>query len=341
MKIRNIVKDRRVQAGVILLLAAVAPIFLHTASLMHIAVLILLYIILSLGLEVALGITGLFSLCHAAFYGMGAYVSALLSIYFGLSFWITLPIAAICAGLFGVLIGLPALRTNGDYLAIATLGFGEIFRLLLINGGEITRGPRGLPSIPRPVFFGLDFTNKGTYYYILLFVAVMIFLVVLNIPRTFFGRALMAIRDDEDAAAFMGIRTSRYKVCAFAISGLIAGIAGAFYAHYICFISPDTFIYNDSITILTMVLIGGSGTVAGPALGAVILTVLPELLRSFVEYRMLIYGLIVVIMMQLRPKGILGHVNTRTSYLDSLLGSIRDKKIGGDHQGGSTNATGT
>lgn len=328
MDIKKLLKNHRVQFGVVLVVAFFLPIFIKDASVMHVAILVLLYIILSLGLEVALGITDLFSLCHAAFYGMGAYVSALLSIHLGWSFWITLPIAAVSAGLFGLLIGLPALRTKGDYLAIATLGFGEIFRLILVNGGDFTRGPRGLTGIARPELFGLDFTNKNVYYYIILLVTVVIFFVVYNIPRTFFGRALMAIRDDEDAAAFMGIRISRYKVAAFAISGLIAGIAGAFYAHYICYISPDTFVYNDSITILTMVLIGGGGTVIGPVLGAVILTILPELLRSFVEYRMLIYGLIVVIMMQIRPHGILGGMNTRTSYLDSLMKRVgkKDKK---------------
>lgn len=328
MDIKKLLKNNRVQFGIVLVAAFFLPIFVKDASVMHVAILVLLYIILSLGLEIALGITDLFSLCHAAFYGMGAYVSALLSIHLGWSFWVTLPIAALSAGLFGLLIGLPALRTKGDYLAIATLGFGEIFRLILVNGGEFTRGPRGLTGIARPVLFGLDFTNKNVYYYIILFVTVIIFLVVYNIPRTFFGRALMAIRDDEDAAAFMGIRISRYKVAAFAISGLIAGIAGAFYAHYICYISPDTFVYNDSITILTMVLIGGGGTVIGPVLGAVLLTILPELLRSFVEYRMLIYGLIVVIMMQIRPHGILGGMNTRISYLESLMkpGEQKGKK---------------
>lgn len=336
MKLK-ILQDRHVQFGIALLILALIPLFLTSDSMMHIAIFVLLYIILALGLEVALGITGLFSLCHASFYGMGAYVSALLSIHFGLSFWVTLPIAALCSGLFGMLIGLPALRTNGDYLAIATLGFGEIFRLVLVNGGELTRGPRGLPGIARPELFGLDFSNKMTYYYVILTFAVLIFLVVFNIPRTFFGRALMAIRDDEDAAGFMGIHIARYKVIAFTISGLIAGIAGAFYAHYICFISPDTFVYNDSITILSMVLLGGSGTVAGPVLGAVVLTLLPEFLRDFVEYRMLIYGLIVVIMMQLRPNGILGHLNTRRSYLHSLLKETLGSKKA---KGGTTDAAG-
>jgi len=326
MDLKALLHNRHAQLGIALVIAALLPLFIKDSSVMHICVMILLYVILALGLEIALGITGLFSLCHAAFYGMGAYASALLSLRFGLSFWITLPLGALCAGLFGVLIGLPALRTNGDYLAIATLGFGEIFRLLLINGGDFTRGPRGLPGIARPVLFGLDFTNKVTYYYLLLIAAFIIFLVVINIPRTFFGRALMAVRDDEDAAGFMGINISRYKVIAFALSGLIAGIAGSFYAHYICFISPDTFVYNDSITILTMVLIGGSGTVVGPLLGAVVLTVLPELLRALVQYRMLIYGLIVVIMMQVRPKGILGHVNTRMAYEQSLINAVENKK---------------
>lgn len=293
---------------------------------MHVAVMLLLYVILALGLEIALGITGLFSLCHAAFYGMGAYASALLTLRLGVSFWIALPVGALCACLFGILIGLPALRTNGDYLAIATLGFGEIFRLLLINGGDFTRGPRGLPGIPRPQLFGLDFSSKTTYFYLILVFAVIIFLIVLNIPRTFFGRALMAVRDDEDAGWLHGYQyfsLQGYSVCAQRPD---RGIAGAFYAHYICFISPDTFVYNDSITILTMVLIGGSGTVAGPIIGAVLLTLLPELLRSLVQYRMLIYGLIVVIMMQIRPNGILGSYNTRSSYLEAIMKSLRQKK---------------
>lgn len=319
-------KKGNVLFATVILLACLFPLIGSSASVLHVAILVLLYMMLSLGLEIALGLTGLFSLCHAAFYGMGAYISALLSIHFQLSFWITLPLAAICAALFGMLIGLPALRTNGDYLAIATLGFGEIFRLVLINGGDVTRGPRGLPNIARPALFGLDFTNKAVYFYIILVAVVLIYLVVQNIPRTFFGRALMAIRDDESAAAFMGINVSRYKVLAFALSGLIAGIAGAFYAHYICYISPDTFVYNDSITILTMVLIGGSGTVVGPVAGAVILTILPELLRSLVQYRMLVYGLIVVIMMQLRPHGILGTVNTRRSYLEANRALSRERK---------------
>lgn len=319
MDIKKILKSHKAQFGIVLAVAFFLPMFVKDASVTHIMILVLLYVILSMGLEIALGITDLFSLCHAAFYGMGAYVSALLSIYLGWSFWVTLPIATICAGLFGFLIGLPALRTNGDYLAIATLGFGEIFRLILVNGGDFTRGPRGLTGIARPELFGLDFTNKNVYYYIILAATVLIFLVVYNIPRTFFGRALMAIRDDEAAAAFMGIQISKYKVTAFTLSGMIAGIAGAFYAHYICYISPDTFVYNDSITILTMVLIGGGGTVIGPVVGAVILTILPELLRSFVEYRMLIYGLVVVVMMQIRPMGILGHLNIRISYLERRL----------------------
>lgn len=326
MKLKELLCNRHFQLGAVIVILGLVPIFVNNASVMHVAVMLLLYVILALGLEIALGITGLFSLCHAAFYGMGAYASALLTLRLGVSFWIALPVGALCACLFGVLIGLPALRTNGDYLAIATLGFGEIFRLLLINGGDFTRGPRGLPGIPRPQLFGLDFSSKTTYFYLILVFAVIIFLIVLNIPRTFFGRALMAVRDDEDAAGFMGINISRYKVMAFALSGLIAGIAGAFYAHYICFISPDTFVYNDSITILTMVLIGGSGTVVGPVIGAVLLTLLPELLRSLVLYRMLIYGLIVVIMMQIRPNGILGSYNTRSSYLEAIMKSLRQKK---------------
>jgi branched-chain amino acid transport system permease protein len=217
------------------------------------------------------------------------------------------------------LIGIPSLRINGDYLAIATLGFGEIFNLGLINGGDLTRGPRGLPGIPPPALFGLDFSNKATFYYLILILFIITYIVAQNIPKTFFGRALMAIRDDEDAAVFMGINISKYKVIAFALSGLFAGMAGAFYAHYISYISPDTFVYNDSVTILTMVLLGGSGTVIGPVVGAACLIILPEMLRSLVEYRMLVYGLIVVLMMQIRPNGILGHINLRTKYIEKMV----------------------
>ncbi len=329
MNIKDLFTKRHGQLILVVVIAAILPLFIKNDSIRHIGILMLLYVILALGLEVALGITGLFSLCHAAFYGMGAYVSALLSLRLGWSFWITMPLGAISAGILGLLIGLPALRTSGDYLAIATLGMGEIFRLALINGGKFTRGPSGLPGIARPHLFGISFLNKATYYYLLLIVAVIVYLVVLHIPRTFFGRALMAVRDDEAAAGFMGINVSRYRIAAFAISGLIAGIAGAFYAHYICFISPDTFVYNDSITILTMVLIGGTGTVVGPVLGAILLTILPEFLRSFVQYRMLIYGIIVVLMMQFMPNGVLGKVNTRNSYLRSLL---KDKGSLGDNE---------
>ncbi len=304
--------------GALLAVLIVLPLIFQSAQIHHICILLGLYIMLALGLEIALGLTGLFALCHAAFYGMGAYASALLSIY-GFSFWITLPAAVIISGLFGMLIGFPSLRMKGDYLAIATLGFGEIFRLMLVNGGEITRGPRGLTDIARPELFFLDFSNKITYYYMVLFFCIATYFFVLKIPRTFFGRALMAIRDDEDAAEFMGINTAKYKITAFVISGLLAGLAGGLYAHYIRYISPDTFIYNDSINILTMVLIGGSGTVIGPVIGAIVLTVLPELLRSLVEYRMLIYGLLVVIMMQIRPEGLLGKVNLRTKSLTKIV----------------------
>lgn len=282
------------------------PLVIKTTYIIHIAIMVGIYGILALGLEIVLGLTGLFSLGHAAFFGMGAYTSALLSLKLGLNFFVTLIISMIFTALFGIAIGFPALRLKGDYLAIATLGFGEIFRILLINWDKLTRGPMGLPGIPRPEILGFKFATRIPYYYFILLFFILAFFIAWQIPNTFLGRAFKAIRDDEDAASFMGIDITKHKLIAFALGGFFAGFAGSFYAHYITFISPDTFLFQDSSLMLAMVFLGGAGTIIGPVVGAAIMTLLPEILRFLVEWRMLVVGVLMVAMMIYRPEGIMG-----------------------------------
>jgi len=300
------IKNRFLQYGIVLVVLALLPLVIKSSYVIHLAIVIGIFCILALGLEIILGLTGLFSLGHAAFYGMGAYVSALLSLRLGMNFWLALVISVVVTGLFGIVLGFPALRLKGDYLAIATLGFGEIFRLILVNWDKLTRGPMGLPGIPRPSIMGFHFDNRLPYYYLIIVFFAIAFAVAMRLPHTYLGRAFKAIRDDEDAASFMGINITKYKIIAFVMGGMFAGLAGSFYAHYVTFISPDTFLYQDSALALTMVFLGGAGTIVGPVVGAVILVVLPEMLRFLVEWRMLVVGALMVIMMIYRPQGIMG-----------------------------------
>lgn len=289
----------------IAVILALVPLFVRNDYMLHILITIAVYGILVLGLEIILGQAGLFSLGHAAFYGMGAYTSALLVLRLGFPLWLSAIGAVITSGLFGAALGFPVLRLRGDYLAIATLGFGEIFRLILVNWDSLTHGPMGLPGIPRPEFFGQPF-DRPMYYYLIVSFFIVSLLAAYRISQSFLGRAFRAIRDDEDAAEFMGIDITKYKILAFAVGGVFAGLAGSFYAHYITFISPDTFVYQDSATLLAMVFLGGVGTVIGPVVGAVFLVLVPEALRFLVEWRMLVVGLLMVVMMIYRPQGILG-----------------------------------
>lgn len=287
--------------GIFLLLV---PLLINSNYVMHILITIAIYGILVLGLELTLGQTGIFSLGHAAFYGMGAYTSALIVMKLGLPLWIGAIGAIVGSGFLGILLGFPTLRLRGDYLAIATLGFGEIFRLILINWDSLTNGPMGLPGIPRPQLMERPF-DRMFYFYMIVLAFFLCLALSYRISGSFLGRAFRAIRDDEEVAEFLGIDIAKFKIMAFAIGGMFAGLAGAFYAHYITFISPDTFVYQDSATLLAMVFLGGAGTIIGPVIGAVFLVVLPELLRFLVEWRMLVVGVLMVVMMIFRPQGII------------------------------------
>lgn len=264
------------------------------------------YSILALGLNLIAGYTGQLSIGHAAFYGVGAYTSALLSLRLGVPFWIALPVSAFVAALFGFLVGMPSLRLRGDYLAIVTIAFGELIRLVFLNWTSLTRGPMGLPGIPKPSIFGWVMRTNISFYYLMLVLLGLTIFVVYRIVNSRIGRALVAIRDDEIAAQAIGINVTELKVLVFVTGAFFAGLAGSYYAHFMTYINPDNFTYMESISMLCMVVLGGIGSISGSIVGAAVLTLAPELLRSAVQFRMVLYGLTMILLMLFRPQGFFG-----------------------------------
>ncbi|MGC4241290.1 MAG: high-affinity branched-chain amino acid ABC transporter permease LivM, partial [Herbaspirillum sp.] len=286
------------------------------------------YVVLGLGLNIVVGFAGLLDLGYVGFYAVGAYTYALCNQYFGLSFWECVPLSAAAAALFGFLLGFPVLRLRGDYLAIVTLGFGEIIRLLLNNMTSLTGGPDGISGIPKPTVFGVvmarnPLTEDGTTFHQLLgltyqgghMVIFLYFLALLMVLFTYFvtsrllrmpmGRAWEALREDEIACRSLGINPTRVKLSAFTLGAAFAGLAGSFFAARQGLVTPESFTFIESALILAIVVLGGMGSQLGVILAAILLTVLPELARSFAEYRMLIFGLVMVLMMMWRPQGLL------------------------------------
>jgi len=287
-------------------LTLAAPWLIRNEYYLHILITIGIYIMLTLGLNLITGYTGQFSMGHAAFYGIGAYIAALAMLRCGLSFWFALIISAVLTAIAGFFLGLPALRLQGDYLGIVTLGFGEIIRLVFVNWVSVTRGPMGLPGIPAPQIGSYVFEEKTPYYYLILLMVVLTVFIINRMVNSRFGLGLVTVREDEVAASAVGINTTQKKLTAFATGAFFAGLTGAFFASYISFVSPDSFMYIDSVTILAMVVLGGMGSIPGSIVGAIVLVLAPELLRFLVDYRMLLYGLILIVMMIYRPEGFWG-----------------------------------
>ncbi len=271
----------------------------------------LMYIVLGLGLNIVVGLGGLLHLGYAAFYAVGAYTYALLNYHFGISFWICLPLGAGLATIMGVLLAIPVLRLRGDYLAIVTLGFGEVIRIVLENWNEFSFGPSGVANIPRPGFFGMDMKlQAATIYIYFIMIAMVLFtiFVVRRLENSRTGRAWIAMREDEIASEAMGIDITKSKVTTFALGAFWAGMVGVIFAAKTTFINPASFTLWESVMILCVVVIGGMGSIFGVVIGALILILLPEYLRAFSEYRMLMFGAILVIMMVFRPGGIISNI---------------------------------
>lgn len=295
----------------------------------------MLYIMLALGLNIVVGLAGQLVLGYVAFYAVGAYAYGLLNQFFGWGFWMCLPVGGLLAALFGLGLGFPVLRLRGDYLAIVTLGFGEIVRLGLLNWTSLTGGPRGISEIPRPGLFGLEMgINESTIYiYYLVLAAVAITVAVISrLKNSRVGLALQALREDEIACEAMGIDITRVKLSAFALGSCWAGFAGVIFAAKTTFINPSSFTFMESAMILSMVVLGGMGSIAGVIIAAVILILAPEYLRAFSEYRMLIFGAIMVIMMIFRPQGLIS--GERRRYRISALENGAANAPAGSADGG-------
>jgi branched-chain amino acid transport system permease protein len=304
-------------AVAILAVAALAFPFLFSTYQVNIMVTALMYVVLALGLNIVVGQAGLLHLGYAAFYAAGAYTYALLNYHFGVGFWTALPLGGLVAALFGILLGFPVLRLRGDYLAIVTLGFGEITRLVLENWNDFSFGPSGISGIPRPGFFGMEMDLEGaTIYLYFLMIALCVFtiFVVQRLQNSRIGRAWIALREDEIACEAMGIDKTKAKLTAFALGSTWAGLVGVIFAAKTTFVNPASFTFLESAMILSMVVLGGMGSILGVALGAFILVLLPEYLRAFSDYRMLLFGVIMVIMMVFRPQGIISGIRRTYEY---------------------------
>ena len=323
----------RYLAPALLIFTLLVPvIFYNQRYILDLAILVLTYVMLGWGLNVVVGLAGLLDLGYVAFYAVGAYSYGLLATNFGWSFWICLPLAGILAAFWGVLLGFPVLRLRGDYLAIVTLAFGEIIRLVIINWQELTGGPNGVSGIPRPSFFGIPLDNSDDglanklgieyspthriifLFYLILALALLTNWATIRLRRLPIGRAWEALREDEVACRALGINTTTTKLTAFATGAMFGGFAGAFFATRQGFISPESFTFQESALVLAIVVLGGMGSQLGVALAALAMIGGFELFRSLETYRMLVFGMAMVLIMIWRPRGLIGH-RAPTVYL--------------------------
>jgi branched-chain amino acid transport system permease protein len=290
----------------LLLVPASAIPFVAQGYIIDVTIISGIYIILALGLNVVVGFTGLLNLGFVAYYAIGAYSFALLNTKLGMGFWSAMPLSTLITVIAGFLFAVPAVRLKGDYLALVTLGFGEIVRITLNNWDSFTKGPNGISGITPPWVFNIALTTPSSYYYLVMFFVVLAIIVMRRIHASKIGRAWIAIREDEIATAAMGINNTLYKLYSVAFGAFWAGLAGSLFAAKMRFISPESFTFVESVLILSMVIVGGLGSIAGVILGAVILVLLPEVLREVQLYRMLALGAGLVLLMIFRPQGLFG-----------------------------------
>lgn len=284
------------------------------AYLIHLLILIGIYLILAISLQLAVGFTGLLNLGHIAFYCIGAYTSALLALH-NLPFWFCFLCAGIIAGLFGFLLSIPTNKLKGDYLALATMGFSFVIYAVALNWTSLTRGPLGLPGIPKPTLFGISFSNNFNFLILTAIIALISYLIIRKITKSPFGKVLEATRDDELATRVLGKNTFKMKSYALGISAFFAGIAGSLYAHYITFIDPSSFTLLQLIPVLCIVIIGGLASLKGTIIATIILILLPEPLR-FIGFpssivgpaRQMIYALLLLLILIKKPRGLYGRI---------------------------------
>jgi branched-chain amino acid transport system permease protein len=297
-----------------------APLVFSGGYLMNVLIFVGINTMLSVGLNLLLGYAGQISLGHAAFFGLGAYISGITTATYGFDPWAAMLVAGLATGLLGFALGFPILKLKGHYLAMATLGFGIIVYIILNETVELTGGPSGLSGIPNLAIGSFLFDNDTKNYYLIWSFALATILFASNLADSRIGRALRAIHDSEVAAKVLGVRVNILKVQIFSVSAVICAIAGSLYAHTMTFISPASFGFNFSVELVTMVVIGGLGSIYGSFLGAALLTLLPEFLRAFQDYDIIVYGLLLILMTMFMPGGLVRLLPTVKAYLSTMVG---------------------
>ena len=309
-RVATLTQQRHFTVGASIVLAVIVVAFPFAGGMWQTNVMItaLLYVVLGLGLNIIIGLGGMLHIGYIAFYALGAYSYALLNQNFGLNFWLALPIGALVGGLASLLIGIPVLRLRGDYLAIVTLAFAEITRLVLENWSDVTGGTAGIRSIPRPAIPGIRMTLPQTtvfIYFTMIALVVFTIFVVYRLENSRIGRQFVAMKEDVIAAQAMGVNVAKTKLAALGLGGVWAGMAGVVFAARTTFINPASFSVWESVIVLCTVVLGGMGSIPGVMVGALVLILVPEYLRAFVQFRMLLFGAILVTMMVFRPGGII------------------------------------
>lgn len=278
-----------------------------SSYIVYVVVLAMLFSMLTASFDLLPGYTGPLSFAHAAFYGLGAYTSALLTIKTGMSFWLAMPISAISVFVFAAVIGYPALKLRGHYFAVTTFFFGHFIYLVLLNAKDLTKGPLGLGGIKPPdSVFGIDFAEMTNIYYLILFFGILTVAFLYLLVKSNFGRLLVSIRENEDLAQAVGVNTARYKVLAFSISAGLAGMTGSLFAHFFKLLHPSTFAWMTSEMIVIMFLVGGAGTLVGPIIGAGVVTFVLEIMRFAPELRFIIWSILLIAILIYEPKGLAG-----------------------------------
>lgn len=304
---RRVARERLPVLKIIIIGIVLAlPFVITNRYYLHILNLVGLYSMITLGLNLLSGYTGQVSMAQASYFAIGAYTAALLTMRLHVPFWIAVVAAATMAALFGALIGIPAMKLSGPYLVMATVGFGEIVRLVLVNWVEVTRGANGLTGIPLPTIFGIKIGSERAFYFLIYGVLCVLIVVALRLSNSKVGRAFVAIREDELAAEAMGVPTHTYKVAAFALAAAFAGIAGALYGPFAGVASPDNFTFDDSVGFLCMSVVGGNRSVYGAIAGALALTLFSEALRFLQQLRLIVYGAILLTTVIFMPNGLAG-----------------------------------
>lgn len=329
IKNTNLLKNEGKIIMVIMGILFFVPFIIKNKVIINVVILIELYILLVSSLNVINGYSGQFSVGQAAFYCVGAYTAGILSTMHDMSFWVVLPISGIVASISSLLLSIPTAKLRGNYFTIVTLGMCEVVRLVCVNWKSLTRGPKGISGIPTPVFFGIKYPRNIFFFYVLFVLCCLMLFLTSRILKSRVGRAWLSIRENQDAASSLGIDAAKYKTLNLAYSAFWAGIAGCIYAYYQRFIAPEIFSIDESFNIMTMNVIGGQGTLVGPIIGAIVIKVITELFRSALQYRMLIYSALIIVMMWVRPQGLAGAINQGASLIK--------KKKKEENQGGNQN----